>query len=141
MRIRRIKRSGAQLDLIPMIDVVFQLILFFLVSTTFIQLPGISLKLPSSSTADAVETAGITLTVRDDGMIWLDDQSVTIETLATRLATIGEAEIAAGRTIDEYPVRLEADEMVTNGTIVSIFDVLRQNGFLSVHLRTTDDSH
>lgn len=140
MRFRRTKRSGVQLDLIPMIDVVFQLILFFLVSTTFIQLPGISLKLPTSSTADAVETVGITLTVQEGGMMWLDDQSVTMESLATRLVTIGEAEIAAGRTVDEYPVRLEADEMVTNGTIVSIFDVLRQNGFLSVHLRTTDDS-
>lgn len=138
MKFKRTKRSGAYVDLIPMIDVVFQLILFFLVSTTFIQLPGISLSLPASTTSEAVKTAGITITVQTGGMIWIDDQSVSIEELNSNLATIGELEIAAGRTIDTYPVRLEADELVTNGMIVQIFDVLRQNGFLSVHLRTTE---
>ncbi len=135
---RRTKRVGTQVDLIPMIDVVFQLILFFLVSTTFIQLPGISLTLPSSSTADAVETKGITLTVLNDGRMWLDDASVTIEDLETRLFEIQEAEIQEGRTVDSFPVRLEADELVTNGAIVELFDVFRKNGFLSIHLRTTE---
>ncbi len=135
---RRTKRVGTQVDLIPMIDVVFQLILFFLVSTTFIQLPGISLTLPSSSTADAVETKGITLTVLNDGRMWLDDTSVTNEELEAKLFAIQEAEIQAGRTLDSYPVRLEADELVTNGTIVSLFDIFRKNGFLSIHLRTTE---
>ena len=46
------KSSGASVDLIPMIDVVFQLILFFLVSTTFAILPAISVNLPSSQTAE-----------------------------------------------------------------------------------------
>ena len=38
----------------------------------------------------------------------------------------------------EYPVNLEADAMVTNGEIVSVFDVLRRNGFSAVNLRTTE---
>ncbi len=135
---RRTKRIGTQIDLIPMIDVVFQLILFFLVSTTFIQLPGISLNLPSSTTADAVETKGITLTVHNDGRMWLDENSVTLNDLESRLSIIQETEIASGRTVDSYPVRLEADELVTNGTIVSLFDVFRKNGFLSIHLRTKE---
>ncbi len=135
---RRRKRVGTQVDLIPMIDVVFQLILFFLVSTTFIQLPGISLTLPSSSTADSVETKGITLTVTNDGLMWLDDESITKEELRQSLFSLQESEITAGRSVAEYPVRLEADELVTNGTIVDLFDVLRENGFLSIHLRTKE---
>ncbi len=138
MILRRNKRVGTQVDLIPMIDVVFQLILFFLVSTTFIQLPGISLTLPSSSTADAVETKGITLTVLNNGQMWLDDDSVTKEELNTRLSIINEAEQAQGRDVDSYSVRLEADELVTNGTIVELFDIFRKNGFLSIHLRTKE---
>ena len=51
MKIRRSLASHATVDLVPMIDVVFQLILFFLVSTTFAVMPAISLKLPTSSTA------------------------------------------------------------------------------------------
>ncbi len=135
---RRTKRVGTQVDLIPMIDVVFQLILFFLVSTTFIQLPGISLTLPSSSTADAIETKGITLTVQNDGRMWLDETSVTESELEARLLKIYETELQEGRTVESYPVRLEADELVTNGTIVALFDVFRTNGFLSIHLRTKE---
>ncbi len=138
MILRRSKRVGTQVDLIPMIDVVFQLILFFLVSTTFIQLPGISLTLPSSSTADAVETKGITLTVLNDGRMWLDDTSITKDDLDARLFAIQEEEIAQGRDVDSYSVRLEADELVTNGTIVELFDIFRKNGFLSIHLRTKE---
>ena len=38
---------------------------------------------------------------------------------------------------EDFPVKLEADEDVTNGTIVKIFDVLRKSGFAAVNLRTT----
>ena len=60
----RRKRNSAQVDLVPMIDIVFQLILFFLVSTTFALLPGISLNLPESSTSEGVSSGGITITMK-----------------------------------------------------------------------------
>ena len=61
MKIRRRRGVESGADLTPMIDVVFQLILFFLVSTTFAVLPGITVNLPNSETAQATELAGITL--------------------------------------------------------------------------------
>ena len=60
---RHQRRPGAQVDLIPMIDIVFQLILFFLVSTTFALLPAITLKLPSSQTSESVSVGQITITL------------------------------------------------------------------------------
>ena len=139
MKLKRLPVNKAKADLIPMIDVVFQLILFFLVSTTFIQLPGIKLNLPLSSTSEAVKTAGITLTVQKNGGMWLDDTAVNAAQLSAKLADIAESEKKAGRSVSDFPVRFEADSLVTNGTIVRIFDILRQNGFLSVNLRTIDD--
>ncbi len=134
MKVRRRKGVNATADLTPMIDVVFQLILFFLVSTTFAVLPAISVSLPQSETAQAESVAGITITAGAKGELFLNGESVTLKTLDSQLASFD----TEGRKREEYPVTLEADEDVTNGTTVRIFDVLRKNGFVSVNLRTTD---
>ncbi|MBQ6781596.1 MAG: biopolymer transporter ExbD [Treponema sp.] len=130
------KRQGVKVgaDLTPMIDVVFQLILFFLVSTTFAVLPAISVNLPESETSLSTEVTGMTLTVSDKGRMFLNGDEVTFTTLNKKLADYD----TEGKKKEEYPVALEADDKVTNGTIVKIFDVLRKNGFVAVNLRTTE---
>lgn len=130
----RIRTS--QVDLIPMIDIVFQLILFFLVSTTFAMLPGISVNLPDSSTAEGGQTASLIITASAEGGLWLNEEPVTVEQLDLALSEFDTGEIPS----EEYPVQLEADSLVTNGTIVKIFDVLRKNGFAAVNLRTRESS-
>ena len=133
---RHQRRPGAQVDLIPMIDIVFQLILFFLVSTTFAMLPAITLKLPSSQTSESVSVGQITITLEKDGSIWLNsDKVASYGELNERLAAFDEVEYEGRR---DYPVQLEADELVTNGAIVQVFDILRKNGFAALNLRTTN---
>lgn len=134
MKIRRRNRINAGADLTPMIDVVFQLILFFLVSTTFAVLPAISVNLPESETAISEPIAGITITVSASGKLWFNDEAVTLQSLSQKLAKFD----TEGKKREEYPVTLEADSKVTNGSIVKIFDVLRKNGFVAVNLRTSD---
>jgi len=134
MKIRKRANINAGADLTPMIDVVFQLILFFLVSTTFAVLPGISVNLPVSETAQSEAIAEITITASASGKLFFNDESVTIQSLDTKLKKFD----TQGKAREEYPVTLEADEKVTNGTIVKIFDVLRKNGFVAVNLRTTE---
>ena len=63
---RNERKSIAGVDLSPMLDVIFQLILFFLVSTTFSVLPAINVNLPESSTSKGVETSSITITAQED---------------------------------------------------------------------------
>ena len=133
MRIKRRNSPKANVDLIPMIDIVFQLILFFLVSTTFAVLPGINVNLPESSTAKGAATAGITITAKNDGLLFFNEKQVNAETLDSSLAVFD----TQGKNREEYPVTLEADSEVTNGTVVKIFDILRKNGFSAVNLRTT----
>ncbi|MBQ7882206.1 MAG: biopolymer transporter ExbD [Treponema sp.] len=134
MKIRRRRGVESGADLTPMIDVVFQLILFFLVSTTFAVLPGITVNLPNSETAQATELAGITITVSESGKIWFNEESVTYDSLNKKLKKFDVGD----KKREEYPVTLEADEKVTNGMIVKIFDILRKNNFIAVNLRTTD---
>ena len=134
MRVSNRKKRGVAVDLTPMIDVVFQLILFFLVSTTFALLPAINVNLPESSTAQGAEIAGITITVQSNGKMWFNVEQVSLKTLGQKLASFD----TEGKKKDEYPVTLEADENVTNGSIVKIFDILREQGFVSINLRTSD---
>lgn len=133
MRLKRRSHLKANVDLISMIDIVFQLILFFLVSTTFAILPGIKVNLPESSTAKGESKAGITITAKASGIMYFNDRQVTFETLDECLEKFDTEE----KPRSEYPVTLEADSEVTNGTIVTVLDVLRKNGFSAVNLRTS----
>lgn len=132
---RRVSRNMVFLDMIPMIDIVFQLILFFLVSTTFALLPGITVQLPESSTAEGAETRGLIITLSAEGGIWLNDQQVSLEELNQGLAQFDTEAVPR----ELYPIQLEADALVTNGTIVQLFDLLRKNGFSAVNLRTVQE--
>ena len=134
-RRRGSSRNSAQVDLVPMIDIVFQLILFFLVSTTFAMLPGISLNLPESTTSEGVSSGGITITMKENGQIWYTSTQVDLDSLNSELAAFDQVSYEERA---EYPINLEADSLVTNGQIVTVFDILRQNGFSAVNLRTTE---
>lgn len=139
VRSRLSRRSGSRsmvfLDMIPMIDIVFQLILFFLVSTTFALLPGITVQLPESSTAEEGETMGLIITLSADGGIWFNDKAVNLEELNQELVAFDTEAVPR----EQYPIQLEADALVTNGTIVQLFDLLRKNGFSAVNLRTVQE--
>ena len=129
------KREGirSNVDMTPMIDIVFQLILFFLVSTTFATLPGIKLNLPQSHTAEATSMKGITITADDSGALYFNDKEVSMTGLGEELLTFDTGTTKK----EEFPVSLEADSEVTNGTIVKIFDVIRESGYCVINLRTT----
>ena len=133
MKFRRSLETRAVVDLVPMIDVVFQLILFFLVSTTFAMLHGITLDLPQSSTSEGERTNGITISVEAAGTVWVNTEQVALEGLDAALDSLGST--VPRETV---PVSLEADEMVPNGTIVRILDSLRRTGYTAVNLRTRE---
>lgn len=135
MKVTKREVVHANVDFTPMIDVVFQLILFFLVSTTFSVLPGISVNLPKSSTAQGTAADGITITAAVDGKMFVNDIPVTLESIDGVLAAIDTGK----KKREDFPVTLEADDQVTNGTIVQIFDALRRNGFSAVSLRTSNN--
>ena len=81
------KREGirSNVDMTPMIDIVFQLILFFLVSTTFATLPGIKLNLPQSHTSESTSLMGITITADESGALFFNDKEVSMTTLGEEL--------------------------------------------------------
>ena len=98
-------------------------------------LPGISLNLPESTTSEGVSSGGITITMKENGQIWYKSTQVDLDSLNSELAAFDQVSYEERA---EYPINLEADSLVTNGQIVTVFDILRQNGFSAVNLRTTE---
>jgi biopolymer transport protein ExbD len=133
MRFKRRLSTQSAPNLIPMIDVVFQLVVFFMVSTTFIITPGISLVLPSSQTAEPVVMSKLVITVVARDEIYYNQEQHTLSSLSSRLAEITEAEKEQIKT-----VVLEGDRTISYSLLVEILDVLRINGFKGVNLRTRD---
>lgn len=132
MTFRRRLKPTATVDLIPMIDVVFQLVVFFMVSSTFLLTPGISIELPDSSTAEPVVMTRLVVTVVSGEEIYLNRERHTLETLEEGLAAF------EGRDIES--VIIEGDESVSYSLMVRLLDRLRGAGFSGITLRTRDQS-
>ena len=133
MRVKSRKgKVQSNVDMTPMLDVVFQLILFFLVSTTFAILPGIKLNLPQSRTSESTSMQGITISASENGDLYFNETKVDMDSLGAFLLEFDTGETKK----EEFPVMLDADSEVTNGTIVKIFDVIRENGYSLINLRT-----
>jgi len=132
MRFRRKFETQATVNLVPMVDVVFQLVLFFLVSTTLALVPGIRLKLPASGTTERVPVRQLVVTVASAAELWLNNEPVANPAeLNERIASMDEADRAALES-----VIIEADQQVPYGLMVEVLDALRRNGLKDVGLRT-----
>lgn len=133
MQFKRKLNTRSGIDMIPMIDVIFQLILFFLVSTTFAILPGITLQLPESSTAEPTAMTRLAVVVVSRDEVYLNNDRVSLAGLESRLALISEAERAEIKS-----VTLEADQSVPYGLTIEILDILRMAGFRGINLHTLE---
>jgi len=118
-------------NLIPMIDVVLNLVFFFMVTTTFVVAPGIALTLPTSSTSEPVAVGKLTISVVSETEVYLNAERHTMASLSERLAAYSEEE--KGKT---KSVVVEGDRTIPYSLMVDVLDVLRRNGFRGVNLRT-----
>ena len=134
MQFRRRLSPNANVDLIPMIDVVFQLVVFFMVSSTFVMTPGIALDLPESSSTEPVVLNRLVVTVASPTEIYLNRDRVTLEEMGRILAAQREAQ-DAGTTMSAV---VEGDSAVPYETLVAVLDVLRRNGYRGIALRTLE---
>ncbi len=133
MRFRRRLVSRSVVDLVPMIDVVFQLILFFLVSTTFAILPGITLQLPQSSTAEPTAMTRLAVAVVSRDEVYLNTERMNLAELEVRLIQLSGAERAEIKS-----VTLEADRSIPYGLTIEVLDALRKGGFRGINLHTLE---
>src|SRR3990167_7341391 len=89
MRFKRLKRlteiKKGQLDIAPLIDVVFQLLIFFMLTSNFVFQPGIQVSLPKAITSEVINSENIIVTVTGQDLLFWNDKPITIVDLSSRL--------------------------------------------------------
>jgi biopolymer transport protein ExbD/biopolymer transport protein TolR len=130
MSFQRKPTEEPRIDLTPMVDVVFLLLIFFMISTTFVESPGISIKLPESSaqTIDR-EPKEIKVYLSQEGDIFHRDQKISLDDFRTILA---DHQSAAEQTT----ILLLADQESRHGKVVTLMDLARDAGFTKLAIAT-----
>ena len=132
MKFRRQRREAVGINLTPLIDVVFLLLIFFMVSTTFTRETQLSIDLPEASGQPQEETdQRIEILIDEGGSYRVNGQSLVDARLRTLQAAIYK--ISAGDTT--LPMIITADAQATHESVVRAMDAAGQMGF--VHLSIT----
>ncbi len=120
MRLQDEPDPPLQINVVPMIDVMFALLTFFIMSTLFLtRSEGLPVNLPKAGTAQQQASAPITVTVDKKGAISLNRKPITLDGLTQQVKEL----IGPNQ---ESLVVINADEQVTHGQVVAVMDRLRQ---------------
>lgn len=131
MRFGSERRDAPRLDMTPLIDVIFQLLLFFMLSTTFRNTPSFEVQLPEVSSDQMIqEDHTWTLMVSKSGQLSSEQGVILKETLEEVL----KAEL---RSNPQVSLVIEADEGLEHGAVVELMDIAQEAGIESVQIGAT----
>lgn len=126
MEFIRPKRASLSLDMAPLIDVVFQSLIFFMLSSSFLT-PMLRLTLPKASTRDEQQAQRVVVSVDKAGQVFLNAQPVSLEALR------GELERRLGAD-PVQAVHLRGDEAMSYKLFVQVMDIARQAGARQINI-------
>jgi biopolymer transport protein ExbD len=134
MRFKRhlkLEQGLERINLAPMVDCVFLLLIFFLLSSSFTFQSGINVKLPRAVTSDTIQDENVTITITSEDVIFLVNSVVTTSELKKELSKEG---------MKKHPVLIKADRRSSMGRIVDVWDVCRDVGIERINIATTKDN-
>ena len=131
MRFERLKRrteiKKGQLDIAPLIDVVFLLLIFFMLTSNFVVQPGIKVSLPKAVSSEVIRRENLVVTLTGQDLMFLNDQPVTVQDLEPQIRQAAQ---------DNKTVLLKADAGASLGRVVEIWDLCRQAGVPQINIAT-----
>ena len=133
MNFRSQRHSEIDINITPLIDVVFLLLIFFMVSTTFERESELKITLPEAS-EEQVETKPDLILVRIDAneQIYIGDKPL----VNTKASTIGAALKEQAQELTDPPVIIRADAEVSHQTVIKVMDAARQSGLVNITFAT-----
>ncbi|MBK6739770.1 MAG: biopolymer transporter ExbD [Haliea sp.] len=128
---KAVVEDEAQIDLTPMLDVVFIMLIFFIVTASFIKEAGIEVNRPEASTADPKENVNILVAISATNEIWMDQRRIDARAVRANIERL-HAENPKGAVV------IQADNESNTETVASVLDAAREAGVYDVSLATDD---
>jgi biopolymer transport protein ExbD len=128
MRRRRIQgEEESEVNLTPMLDVVFIMLIFFIVTASFVKEAGIDINRPQAATAERKERGNILIAITESGQIWIDRRQVDVRAVRANIERL-HAENPQGAVV------IQADKNSKNGLLVQVMDAARLAGVPNVSI-------
>jgi biopolymer transport protein ExbD len=120
---RKVRDEGedAAIDMTPMLDIVFIMLIFFIVTTVFVKEAGIEVNKPGASQAVLPKNANIFIAITKDGDVWMDKREIKVDSIRANIE----------RLISEQPtdvVIIQADEDAEHGVVIKVMDQIKAAG-------------
>lgn len=134
MNMRSAKKDDLDVNITPLIDVVFLLLIFFMVSTTFDRNSEIQVTLPEATIDAAIrKDIKIEVIVSGEGTFFINGQRV----VNTQISTLKQAMLKAAQGKSDPPIIISADARAAHQSVISVMDAARQLGFIHLSFATT----
>ena len=128
MRRRRTRKTTeSEVNLTPMLDVVFIMLIFFIVTASFVKEAGIDVSRPPAATAERKERGNIMVAITENDQIWMDRRQVDPRALRANIERL-HAENPQGSVV------IQADKNSKSGLLVQVMDAARLAGVKNVAL-------
>ena len=114
-------------NITPMLDVVFILLIFFIVTANFIKEPGLEINRPDSDTAETQENAAILIAVGPTGEVWMDGRRIDVRQVKANVVKL-LADNPQGSVV------IQADEKAQADAIIQVMDQSREAGVYAISL-------
>ena len=131
MQIPNESDKNLEINIVPMIDVIFSILAFFIISTLFLtRSQGLPVDLPQAETAQQQSETEVTVTIQANGKITLNQEEISLKTIIPEVTKISQ-------NSQETIVIVKADKAVTHGDVVNVMDRLRQVEGVKLAIATT----
>ena len=124
---RHLQIEKGLMDLTPMVNVFFLLLVFFIFSSSFIFQPGIRVSLPKAVTSEVIQEENVVIIITRDDKIFLNDREISQDELVSNLRIIAK---------ESKPLLIKADSKASLGRVVEIWDLCRAENVSQVNIAT-----
>ena len=129
MQFHEKKRRKVTINITSLIDVLFLLLIFFMISSTFVEQPGMKLELPESKSSTTEKIKELILEINSEQSMVLNQEPVTIENLEQKFRDLLPS-------LEEKSLVLKADKNVSHGTVVKVMDLAKLCGLEKLIIAT-----
>lgn len=127
------QEEEAAIDVTPMLDVVFIMLIFFIVTSVFIKEAGIDVNRPEATTAEPKDNVSILVAINSNNEIWIDKRRIDVRSVKSVIERL-RAENPEGGLV------IQADNEANVKTLTAVADAARELGLYDVSIATDDEN-